>query len=61
MTAVEELAAIAKDVVVLCLISGGGSAIFVAPMDPLTLAEKQSVTGALLRAGADIGRYRRPA
>ena len=39
---------------VLCLISGGGSALFVAPCDGVTLEEKQKVTGLLLRAGADI-------
>lgn len=54
-TALGEIAALDNDTPVVCLISGGGSAIFVAPMDPLTLAEKQAVTGALLKAGADIG------
>jgi glycerate-2-kinase len=54
-TALEELAAAGRDVSVVCLVSGGGSAIFVAPMDPVTLAEKQAVTDALLKAGADIG------
>lgn len=39
---------------VLCLISGGGSALLVAPYPPVTLAEKQELTGLLLRAGADI-------
>ena len=37
-----------------CLISGGGSALFVAPYDPITLSEKQEVTRLLLRGGADI-------
>ncbi|MGD0276365.1 MAG: glycerate kinase [Syntrophales bacterium] len=39
---------------VLCLISGGGSALLVAPAEGLTLAEKQAVTDLLLRAGAPI-------
>ena len=39
---------------VLCLVSGGGSALLVAPYDGVTLAEKQSITSLLLRSGADI-------
>jgi glycerate 2-kinase len=39
---------------VVCLISGGGSALLVSPYESLTLAHKQQVTGLLLRAGADI-------
>ncbi|MCD6319243.1 MAG: glycerate kinase [Candidatus Desulfofervidaceae bacterium] len=39
---------------ILCLISGGGSALLVAPYEGITLAEKQSVTQLLLKAGADI-------
>ncbi|KWT85542.1 glycerate kinase type-2 family protein [Candidatus Magnetominusculus xianensis] len=42
------------DTLILCLISGGGSALFVAPADGITLAEKQSVTEALLKSGCDI-------
>jgi glycerate-2-kinase len=37
-----------------CLVSGGGSALLVAPLPPLTLEEKQRTTELLLRAGADI-------
>lgn len=40
---------------VLALISGGASALWVAPTDGLTLTDKQDVTRALLRAGAPIG------
>jgi glycerate 2-kinase len=40
--------------VVLVLISGGGSALTPAPVDGITLAEKQSLTKALLACGADI-------
>jgi len=39
---------------VICLISGGGSALLVAPMEPITLEEKQDTTRLLLEAGADI-------
>ncbi len=43
------------DDLVLALISGGGSALLVQPLGPVTLAEKQTVTKALLGSGADIG------
>ena len=39
---------------VLCLISGGGSALLVAPYKGITLEEKKDVTKLLLKAGADI-------
>jgi len=39
---------------VLCLISGGGSALLPAPAPGLTLADKQAVNQALLRSGANI-------
>lgn len=39
---------------VLCLISGGGSALLVAPCNSITLDEKQRVTELLLKAGANI-------
>src|SRR4030042_1066598 len=39
---------------VVCLISGGGSALLVAPYEGITLSEKQKVTELLLKAGADI-------
>lgn len=39
---------------VLCLISGGGSALFVSPYNAITLNEKQKTTELLLKAGADI-------
>ena len=39
---------------VLCLISGGGSALWPAPAEGITLEEKQEVTSLLLRAGATI-------
>jgi hydroxypyruvate reductase len=40
---------------VLCLISGGGSALLALPAPGLTLADKQAVNRALLACGADIG------
>lgn len=40
---------------VVCLVSGGGSSLFVSPHHGITLAEKRTVTDMLLRAGADIG------
>jgi glycerate-2-kinase len=40
---------------VLGLVSGGGSALFVAPAEGITLDEKQEVTRLLLAAGATIG------
>jgi glycerate-2-kinase len=43
-----------KDDVVLCLLSGGGSALWPAPAGGITLEEKQEVTHLLLRAGATI-------
>lgn len=39
---------------VVCLISGGGSALLVAPHKDISLAEKQQITQLLLRAGANI-------
>ncbi|MBL7031590.1 MAG: glycerate kinase [Nitrospira sp.] len=39
---------------VICLVSGGGSALFVCPYKGISLAEKQVVTDLLMRAGADI-------
>ena len=46
--------ALTADDLVLCLISGGGSALLTAPADGLTLADKQAVNQALLRSGAAI-------
>ena len=43
------------DDVVLCLISGGGSALLPLPLPGLTLADKQQVHRALLASGASIG------
>lgn len=43
------------DDLVLCLISGGGSALLALPADGISLADKQAVSRALLRSGAAIG------
>lgn len=42
------------DDTVLCLISGGGSALLALPGEGITLAQKQSINKALLRCGATI-------
>lgn len=43
-----------KDDLVLCLISGGGSALLTLPADGLSLEEKQRINKALLESGANI-------
>ncbi|WP_238120396.1 MULTISPECIES: glycerate kinase type-2 family protein [unclassified Xanthobacter] len=43
------------DDLVVCLISGGASALLTAPAPGLTLADKQALNTALLRSGAPIG------
>src|SRR5204862_3362770 len=45
---------LSADDLVLCLISGGGSALLAMPATGLTLADKQAVSKALLRSGAAI-------
>jgi glycerate-2-kinase len=40
---------------IVTLISGGGSALLVAPQDGISLADKQRTTSLLLNAGVDIG------
>jgi hydroxypyruvate reductase len=54
----ERIAEIARgagaDDLVVCLISGGASALLPLPADPITLAEKQEVTRLLLACGAPI-------
>ncbi|MBL8489488.1 MAG: glycerate kinase [Rhodocyclaceae bacterium] len=48
------VAGLTADDLVLCLISGGGSALLPLPAPGLTLADKQAVNAALLRSGATI-------
>jgi hydroxypyruvate reductase len=45
------------DDLVLCLLSGGGSALLPLPAHGLTLDEKQAITRQLLRSGATIGEF----
>jgi hydroxypyruvate reductase len=45
---------LSADDVVLCLISGGGSALLPAPIDGITLDDKQAIHRALLASGATI-------
>ncbi len=52
--ALELLAAADEKTLVLFLISGGGSALLAAPAEGITLADKQAVTGLLLKSGATI-------
>ena len=48
------VANLSEDDLVLCLISGGGSALMAVPAPGLTLEDKQTVNHALLRSGATI-------
>ena len=48
------VADLGRDDLVLCLLSGGGSALLACPAPGITLADKQATTGALLRSGATI-------
>jgi hydroxypyruvate reductase/glycerate 2-kinase len=58
LNATEKIINLLKDTdektLVLCLISGGGSALFVSPYDGITLSEKQKITDLLLKVGANI-------
>ncbi len=46
---------LSADDTVLCLISGGGSALLALPLPGITLEDKQAVNRALLKSGASIG------
>jgi glycerate 2-kinase len=46
---------LSEDDLVLCLISGGGSALLPAPAAGLSLADKQDINAQLLKSGASIG------
>ena len=50
----EMVRGLSEDDLVLCLISGGGSALLAAPADGLTLADKQDINRQLLASGAPI-------
>jgi hydroxypyruvate reductase len=51
----ERVQGLTADDLVLCLISGGGSALLALPLEGLTLADKQQLSRALLKSGATIG------
>ena len=51
---VQQLRAADENTLVICLLSGGASALLVAPAAGLTLQDKQQATGLLLNAGASI-------
>jgi hydroxypyruvate reductase len=51
----ERVRGLGPDDLVLCLLSGGGSALLPLPAGGLALEDKQAVTRALLRSGATIG------
>ncbi len=50
----ESVQGLTQDDLVLCLISGGASALLALPAEGITLDDKRAVTGALLRSGATI-------
>jgi len=51
----ERVRGLGADDLVLCLLSGGGSALLPLPAEGLSLEDKQALTRALLRSGATIG------
>lgn len=50
----EAVSGLSADDLVICLISGGGSALLSLPMDELDFPQKQAINAALLNAGASI-------
>ncbi len=58
LAAAEEILSLTRgltsDDLVLCLISGGGSALLTLPADGLSLTDKQAINQALLKSGANI-------
>jgi len=53
----QRVGGLGADDLVICLLSGGGSALLPLPAPGLTLDEKQSITRQLLRSGATIGEF----
>lgn len=51
---VDLVQAAGEDTLVVCLLSGGGSALLTLPQEGITLGEKQEITDTLLRSGASI-------
>lgn len=56
-TILEHMRGLNEDALVICLISGGGSALLPLPAEGITLQEKQQVTDALLASGAAINDF----
>ncbi|KKL10169.1 hypothetical protein LCGC14_2558530 [marine sediment metagenome] len=52
--AIELALPLGRDDLLVCLVSGGGSALLASPAEGITLEDKQEITLALLRSGADI-------
>jgi glycerate 2-kinase len=52
---IERVAGLTADDLVLCLLSGGGSALLALPAPGITFEDKQAINRALLRSGAPIG------
>lgn len=52
---IERVKGLSDNDLVICLISGGGSALLTQPIAGISLADKQAVNAALLRSGANIG------
>jgi hydroxypyruvate reductase len=50
----DRVSGLSTDDLVICLVSGGGSALLPLPLPGLTLDDKQSISRALLRSGASI-------
>ncbi len=50
----DAVAGLTPDDTVVCLLSGGGSALLCVPVDGVSLAEKQAINSQLLRSGAAI-------
>ncbi len=50
----ERVGPLGRDDLVICLVSGGGSALLPLPAEGLTLADKQAINRALLKCGATI-------
>ncbi|MFC1902637.1 glycerate kinase [Chloroflexota bacterium] len=55
MLALKQRYSINEEDLVICLISGGGSALMPYPVDKVSLKDKQSITELLLSSGAEIG------
>jgi len=53
----EKVKGLGPDDLVLCLVSGGASALLSLPADGITLAEKQAMNRALLKCGATIAEF----